>query len=326
MIARVLLISLACACAIARTPEGMLGALRLPNNARPAMVHAGESFAVEAQRRGALRMANDAAQHTLAPEWKDGPGGIFRATVKAPAEAAPGAYALEWNEGDEGDRNARSVYVLPAIEQPNPFSQQYAVACVSIDLNESGSKPGIGSIAAIDPAQAQFVVVFLRGDEGRFTDVLAGLDASPVPTVVVIDSTEAIAQRWFGPRTFMSRYGPDAFLAPAAGANGIGDELGPVPENLARLRRDCKDARWTVGLFSSAGEAVSMRNEITLNVDNAFHVRLYGAAAIAHDTQVRAWAGWFEAPKDYALPANQVVVFAANRKSIAPAKPAPKSP
>ena len=124
----------------------------------------------------------------------------------------------------------------------------------------------------------------------------------------------------------MFRYGPDAFISPAAGADGLGDELGPAPETFARMLRNCKDARWTVGLFSSAGAAVSMRNEITLNVDSAFHVRLYGAATTAPGSHARAWAGWFEAPKDYALPANRVVVFAANRKSIAPAKPAPQSP
>lgn len=325
MIVRFLLISLACACAIARTPEGTLGALRLPNNARPVMVHAGDSFAIEALRRGELGMTNDAAQFTLAPEWADGPGGVARATATVPADAVPGAYALEWSEGDEGDRNARSVYVLPTPDQGNPFSQQYAVACVSIDLNDTESQSAITSIAAIDPAQVRFVVLFVRGVEERFAGALTAIDASSVPTVVVVDAAESVAQRWFGPRTFLTRYGPDAFLSLATGLDGMGDELGQAPEKFARLRHDCKDARWKVGLFSSA-DGAAMRNEITLDVDNAFHVRLYGVAATAPHTHVSAWAGWFDAPRDYSLPANRIVVFAANLKEIKPANTAPKSP
>lgn len=326
MIIRALFILLACACAFARTPEGQLGALRLPNNARPVMLHAGDSFAVEALRRGELDMANGVLRFTLAPEWKVAPDGVAHAIATVPPEAAPGAYTLEWSEGDEGDQNVRAVYVLPPLEQAKSFSQQYTVACVSVDLNDSDSKAGLDAIAAADPAQVQFVAVFLRGDEGRFAGALTAIDASPLPTVVIVDSTEPVAQRWFGPRTFMTRYGPDAFLAPSAGLDGLGDELGTAPETIAKLRRDCKDARWTVGLFNSADEAVAMRNEITLNVDNALHVRLYGAAATVTDQQVRAWAGWFDAPRDYTLPVNRVVIFAANRKNFAPAKPAPKTP
>jgi len=327
MIARALVISILCASAFGRTPEGTLGALRLPNNARPAMVHAGEPFVVEALRRGEFRAVNDTAEYPLAPEWKESGDGVARATVTVPADAAPGAYTLEWSEGDEGDRNTRAVYVLPtAVEQTNPFSQQYGVACVSIDLNEGDSKSATTSISAIDPARAQFAVLFVRGDEAHFAEALAALDASQVPTVVVIDSTETVAQRWFGSRTFMFRYGPDAFIALATGADGLGDELGTGPETFARLRRECKDARRTVGLFAHAGEAMAMRNEITLNADNAFHVGLYGAAVTAPATQAHAWAGWFEPAKDYTLPANRVVVFAANRIKLEPAQPAPKSP
>ncbi|MCC6794543.1 MAG: hypothetical protein IT366_05440 [Candidatus Hydrogenedentes bacterium] len=326
MIGRTLFIVLVCACAMARTPEGMLGALRLPNNTRPAIVHAGESFAVEALRRGELKMTNDAAQYPLTPEWKEGADGLVYATAAVPTEAVPGAYALEWSEGDEGDQNLRSVYVLPATEPSNPFSRQYAVACVSVDLNDGDSKSAFAFIAEIDPAQVQFVVVFARGDEEKFSGALASLDACQAPTVVIINSMESIAQRWFGPRTFMMRYGPDAFLAPGLGADSLGDELGAAPETLARLRHDCKDARWVVGLFGGADRSIAMRNEITLNVDTAFHVRLYGAEPTESTEQAGAWAGWFEAPRNFALPANRVVIFAANRSKIAPAKPAPKSP
>jgi len=69
---------------------------------------------------------------------------------------------------------------------------------------------------------------------------------------------------------------------------------------------------------------MSMRNEMTLFVDDTLPVCIFAPAdegeRAAH---VPAWAGWFEAPRAYAVPRDRAIVYAVNRKGLAPQKPAP---
>ncbi|NUM53903.1 MAG: hypothetical protein HUU46_09695 [Candidatus Hydrogenedentes bacterium] len=312
------IVIIAGAVAGARTPSGSLGALLLPNSTRPAVIAASGEFTVEAQQRGDLRLIGEAAEFPLSPEWKDTPGGHTRAEVVAPGGMPAGAYALEWTSGDEADRNIRAVYVIAPPETQNPFSQQYAFACVSVDAT-SGESTVIADVAQrIDDAQAQFAVVFVRGPEDRFPGIVAALDACATPTVVIADAPESACRRWFGPATFSFSYGPDTFIAPASGRAGIGDEIGSVTGTIAKLRHDAKTSRWTVGLFSEAGARLSMRNEITLFVDDTLHACIYGSADGKDRTDApKAWAGWFEPPLHFAVIKDRATLFAVNRKEVA---------
>ena len=305
-------------CASARSPDGTLGALQLPNNARPAMVCAGSAFVVEAQQRGELRLAGESAQFPLAPEWQDAARGTVRASVTVPAEIPAGAYSLEWTQGDEGDRNTRAVYVLAAAAERDPYSQQYTFACIALAMDSGQAGSAANASNTINATQAQFAIVFVSGPEDRFGDLLTTLDACAVPTVVVADAPESVCNRWFGPGTFAFQYGPDGFIAPAAGRAGLGDDLGPVAGQIAQLRQANKTARWTVGLFAGPNAAMSTRNEITLFVDDTIHACIYGFVDDkAPPAKLPAWAGWFEPPRVFAVTKGRATIFAANRKNIA---------
>ena len=312
-------LAIACTCAIARTPDQTLGALTLPNNARPAMVHAGAVFQAEAQQRGELRLVGESTQYPLAPDWEDVPGGGVRAVVAVPAEASTGVYTLEWTQGDEADRNARAVYVLESPAQPEPFSQQYTFACVAIPNADSNAAANAADMAnAINGTQAQFAIAFVGAPEDRFRDVLTVLDLCAMPTIVVTDAPAPVCARWFGASTFSFQYGPDAFLVPAGGRAGLGDGLGPMAGKIERLRQDCKTARWAVGLFAAPSATMSMRNEITLFVDDTLHACIYGLVdGSAATTGSQGWAGWLDPPRIFAIAKSRPTVFIANRKNIA---------
>lgn len=320
-------LAFACLNAWARTPAGPLGALELPNNTRPAIVAAGAAINVAAADEGALRLVGTTGEYPLQPEWKPTSQGTAHADVQIPADVPPGTYALDWSKADESDRNERAVYVQPPDTEAEKSSRQYNFACVRL-APDASTQPD--TIRTLGPDQAQFVVAFLTGNETGYPADLATLDACPLPTFVVADAPAAIGEQWFGPGNFIIRFGPDAYIAPVTGRAGLGDSLGPVTGELQRLRQSMKTARWAVGLFAAAG-APSMRNEITLFVDNPLHVCIYGAPRANAPSTTVAWAGWYGPPKVFAAASGQAAIFTANRAGIAIQKapaptPAPEPP
>lgn len=319
-----LLLVLACVYANARTPDGTLGALQLPNNVRPAIAPAGTAFDVEARQQGALKLVGADAEFPLAPAWATTPRGTTHATITLPADVPAGTYALEWSQGGETDRNDRAVYVPAPDPQSNSISRQYAFACIAFAPDGSDAAKTAAAANAIDAAQTQFVIAFVPNAEDRYPEILAALDTCAAPTLAVADAPPSVCERWFGPPTFTFRFGPDAFLAPAAGNVGLGDNLGPAVGELARLRVAAKTARWTTGLFAGHAPAMSMRNEITLFVDDPLPICIFAPTTTnAPPIQPPAWAGWFEPPRAVTLTPGAAIAFAANRKGISPQKPAP---
>lgn len=321
---RTVLLCFVCALAGARTLDGTLGVLKTPNDMRPAIVAAGATFIVQAQERGELRMTNDLAEFALSPIWEDLPGAGARASVAVPNEAPAGAYTLEWSKGDEADRNMRSVYVMAAQSGQDPYSQRYAFACIALPWNAPADPKSNGKAAtladAVNGAQVQFAVVFVRGPEDQFNGWLQDLHDCRVPTWAVAAVPLAVGQRWFGPETFALRYGADAYLV--LGSSEIEDDAGAAPGQIAKLRLDQKTARWAVGLFSSPASALSMRNEITLFVDDPLHACIYGYVDAAKPLpKTVGWGGWFEPTRLFATANGKVVVFQVDRKGISLQKP-----
>lgn len=319
------LLCLVCALAQARTLDGTLGVLKAPNNARPSIVTAGATFIVYTQERGELRITNDLAEFALSPTWEDLPGAGARASVTVPGEAPPGAYTLEWSKGDEADRNTRSVYVMAAQSGQDLYSQRYTFACVALPWSTPADAKSNGKATtladAVNGAQVQFAIVFVRGPEDQFGAWLQELDHCRVPTWVVAAVPYPVGQRWFGPETFAVRYGADAYLAP--GNSEIDDDIGAAPGQIAKLRLDQKTARWAVGLFPSPASALSMRNEITLFVDDPLHACIYGFVDAATPLpKAVGWAGWFEPTRLFAPATGKLAIFQADRKGISPQKAA----
>ncbi|MBM3290490.1 MAG: hypothetical protein FJY92_10095, partial [Candidatus Hydrogenedentes bacterium] len=174
--------ALVCACAVARTPDGELGALEQPNNARPAIVTAGSAVIdVEARGEGALRLIGASGEYALAPRWAGSPRGGKRAAVPLPSDAAPGAYAIEWSAGGETDRNERAVYLMPSDAQRDDHSGQYAFACVAFPADGAGTEKVAEAVKAIDAGQCAFVVAYVRGGEDRYNEALSVLDTCAAP-------------------------------------------------------------------------------------------------------------------------------------------------
>lgn len=322
---RLAVMAILCSCALARTPSGSLGALLAPNNARPAMVVSGATFTVEAQQRGGLQLVSESAQLPLTPEWVELPGGRVRAIVPVPPGAATGAYTLEWSSGDEADRNARAVYVVAPPEQLNSFSQQYAFACVAFDTEMDRVETISERLRRVDATQTAFAIVFVRGAEERLSDVVATLDVCAAPTIVISDETDRVCKRWFGPATFSFQYGPDTYIAPACGRAGIGDDIGAVAGTLSELRRDAKTSRWTIALFGDSNTPASMRNELTLYVDDSVHASIRGFEGDKDGAAtIKAWAGWFEPPRHFTVATDRIRIYFVSRKELSVPKPAPR--
>jgi hypothetical protein len=311
----ILVCSLVCAAALARTPDGMLGVLQTPNDARPAITVRGGSLELTADRPGAVYLVLGSTRVPLEVHWRERPDKTVEANVQVPSNTMPGMYAIEWSDDSVADVSQRAVFVRESMPEAYTFATIHAA-----DENFHAE------LSEIDSAQHQFCFVVINGGREQVQSALAVASSCATPTYFVYDAPDQEGSDWIGPATHAFGCGPDAFLVLSSGPFGLGDCIGNAPGEFMLLRRKYKTARWAVAVLPAAETAASMRNTLTLFVDDPVHAVIALTPSTVPPTPID-WAGWYEpiplyAPRDAGMQRYSAslrkVSFSAKPPAVAP--------
>lgn len=302
----------AACCAIARTPDGQLGPLLMPNDARPAVAAQGGTFTVVSRTQGELSLVMGESRVSLAATWSPNPDGSFTATCTAPVDAAPGLYGIEL-QGDAPDRTVRAVSIL--AEMP----ERYTVACVAFSADERPDADNVPrAIDTINQSGAALVFVFLDTPEA-VAPALKSFETCALPTWIISSGAPAALAPWLGRTSDAISFGKDSFLVLDSARDGMNDDLGAFPARLSAWRRANKSARWAV-VVAPEFRPPSIRNELTLFVDDSIHALVVGPAKDAAIPSQIQWAGWFDAIPVYPVQPGAPRLFEASHSRLGPAR------
>ncbi len=277
----------------AREPDGRLGLVVAPNDTQPVMVQPGQEFDVLLRTEAALRLESAEGSYELAAGAGAGWRGRIRVAVTTPENAAPGTYTLVAETPEASDHAFRAVHVY------NGFPETYAVA----QLNDLRVGAAVGrdtvlyrSARAINSREASLVLVTgnltANGRADEFRIALEVLNAIAAPTLVVpgaVDRASGGAEEFLGPYPVTRRYGRDGFLM-------YYTEPGPTDWNesihgqLYPARRSIRASRWSVGVSNRYVLGSSLRDALTLFVDDPLDVLVAGGASGPVDGEVH-WGG-----------------------------------
>lgn len=261
--------------ACSREQDGRLGLVLVPNNARPALVQMGDSFAVLARSTAELHLTSVTVSLSVKTTWLRLPNGLYKGLSELPPGIPAGTYALESVSKDTEDTNYRSVFVY------EKFPETYRVAHLS-NLrigSKMGRDTGIyQSTKAINEAEATLVLVTgdltSAGTPKQFAQALDMLSDCRAPTLVCPGPAEiasGLSLEYLGPTPFAVRFGLDGYLGYYAAEQGGWDPEGRSGE-LHRLRRSIRSARWSVGFTNRYDPDGSLRDHLVLFRDNPLDV------------------------------------------------------
>ena len=276
----------------ARDGDGKLDFLITPNDGQPAILRAGDTFAVLTRRLAEIRIESAGQQIPLVTEWTQIPGERFRGTCSLPASVRPATYTLVATSGGMSDRIDRAVYVV------DTFPATYAFAHLADPRIGStqhwSSSPTILESLIASSAKAGAAFILLTGDltesgtAKQFRDLLTALDASPIPTFVSPGTRDRAAgqyETFFGPPSYALHFGRDAFLSVDTSRIVPGSNPHAGHATLQRLRREIKPARWALGFTHRFANTMDMRSQLILFVDNPLDGLLAGDNAPKDGTQ-----------------------------------------
>ena len=259
----------------AREADGRLGLLLLPNDARPALVQAGQSFTVVAREQAKLSLKSVSDSFAVGIRWVRLPNGLYEGVGRVPPGAPPGTYTLEGVSDGTEDRNFRSVFVYES------FPETYRVAHLS-NLrigSETGRDTRIfQSTKAINAAGVAIVLVTGdltdAGTPQQYAQALDLLGDCLAPTLVSVGRVEqasGLAGDFLGPPTFAVRFGPDGYLGYYSATIDELDLEGRAGE-MYRMRRSIRSAYWSVGFTNYYGPEVPLRDQLVLFRDDPLDV------------------------------------------------------
>ncbi|MBP8128429.1 MAG: metallophosphoesterase [Candidatus Hydrogenedentes bacterium] len=287
-----------CAVAFAREADGALGLIHAPHNGAPAISEPGGSFEAVLEHEAGLALVGDTGPLPLEVIWSDLPGGWKRAFCAVPESAAAGTYALEARTPDGTDRHARAVflyahfpdyYVIAHLTDAHVGSTRHARAAEVIfaDL-----------LRVVNDSDATLAVITGdltdSGSPEQFRAFLRVLDTCRLPTFVQPgnhDREGTHYETFFGPLTYMFRFGYDGFLAFDTKDYVMADELGRQDADLQVFRRALKPCRWTVGLTHRYEQMMGLRSQLILFVDEPLDALAFGHFH-RENTQEEAVAPW----------------------------------
>jgi len=275
--------------AAARNPDGTLGLIQTPNNGIPAMVLPGGVFECILLEQASLQLAGEAAAYPLAPVWNELPGERWRGVCTAPPNTPPGAYALEATAGDKKDRTTRAVFIR------QEFPDYYVVAHLSdVHIGKEGRSSPPEDVArelfkAVNRSDASFALITgdltENGEAEQFRLFLELLDTCTLPTFVTPGNHDRLGQNYeqfFGPTTYMFRFGRDGYLVFDTKDFMMADDLGPQDGQLEVFRRALLDddstgpSRWSIGVTHRYEPTMGMRSQLILFIDTPLDWLFFG--------------------------------------------------
>lgn len=264
----------------AREPDATLGLIQTPNDGMPAIVTPGGTFDATLKAQAAsISLTNDSGAIELNVEWTPAPGSMHaRCTV--PENTPPGPYAIQ---AGTSDRTPRSVFVRQELPE-------YYVVAHLTDVHIGDNRDGVPAadifgkvIAAVNASPAAFALITgdltHNGQPEQFQQLLAGLNACTIPTFLCPgnhDRTALNYERFFGPLTYMFRFGQDGYIVFDTKDFLVADALDGQNPNLERYRRATKPCRWTVGATHRFEPGMDMRAQLILFVDDPLDHLLFG--------------------------------------------------
>lgn len=272
-----------CGAGFAREADGALGLIRMPNNGVPAIAAPGGSFEAVLEREADLALVGESGAIPLEVIWSDLPGGRKSAFCAVPESTAVGAYALEAHTPGGADRNERAVFLYAH------FPDYYVVAHLT-DTHVGSTRHARAAevvfadlVRVVNDSDATFAVITGdltdSGSPDQFRAFLRVLDTCRLPTFVQPgnhDREGTHYEKFFGPLTYMFRFGYDGFLAFDTKDYLMADELGRQDADLQLLRRAIKPCRWTVGLTHRYEQMMGMRSQLILFVDEPLDALVFG--------------------------------------------------
>ena len=269
--------------AAARAPDGTLALIETPNNGIPAIVKPGQRFEAVLAGRAATMTLTGPQRISIEATWTALPGGKMRATCSVAASAPVGVYALEATAGDQSDRNLRSVYVR------GTFPESYVIGHLSdthIGSNRhtrTAEAIGMDVVAAVNGSKADFVLVTgdltENGETDQFRSFLRVLDTCTLPTFVCAGNHDRKGlnyERFFGPDTYMFRYGGDGYISFDTKDRSTTPEWGGQDADLQVFRRAIEHTRWAIGFSHRYEMGQGMRSQLILFVDNPLDHLMFG--------------------------------------------------
>ena len=274
-----ILLALLAAPGDARDESGRLDTLIYPSETRPVIVAPGGEFEARLTEEARLRLRGPEATLALAVEWAPGPDGGVIAVCHLPNETPSGVYAMEARIGDNDYRNERAVFVRSS------FPESYLVAHMADpeaaltdgDNGGEGNLEVLGDVvAAVNGSGADLLLITGRlTANGAPAEHRAFLDVAREAAIPVIVAAARSgppgfdeADAFVGPPVQHVWFGRDAFLIfdgayPAHGAAALS-----MDARVHASRRETKPARWAVGVTDRYDQRLSMRQQISLFIDD----------------------------------------------------------
>lgn len=254
----------------ARSEDGTLSMIRVPNNGQPAIVVRGESFTVRAQGQPDIFVDRDAQLIELTANWRPLQAGQYEATVLVPAAFEPGLYTLVGILDEVEDTQHRALLVLRDVPV------RYYAAHIASPGIEAEQEASLKDAFRSDDALLAIVSGNLtaNGEADEFRTLLDWLNTSSIATVVVPgphDSAQAQFGNYFDPAPRVITCGRDAFLTIGETAPIVGEDALSDAGLYQSLRQMIKPARWSIGISGYAPAAFSPRMQIVLFVDTPLH-------------------------------------------------------
>ena len=269
--------------AAARAPDGTLALIETPNNGIPAIVVPGQRFEATLARQAATMTLEGTKTISMETTWAPLPGGKMRATCSVPADTPAGVYALAATAGDRTDRTLRSVYVRSA------FPENYVIAHLSDAHIGSNRHPRTAEaivldvVAAVNKSEADFVLITgdltENGEPTQFRSFLTVLDTCSLPTFVCAGNHDRKGlnyEDFFGPDTYMFRFGEDGYISFDTKDRSTAPEWGAQDADLEVFRRAIKHSRWAIGFSHRYEMGQGMRSQLILFVDNPLDRLIFG--------------------------------------------------
>ena len=267
-----------------RESDGTLGLIQTPNNGVPVITTSAISFQATLSKEATLTLIkNDGSSSPLHTTWTPLPGDLVQAQCTMPVPPLPGTYTLCAETNGIKDCNIRSVYIRESIPE------SYTIAHIT-DTHIGTTRHPRESIAIISDIidatnTSEADLVLITGDlteDGtpeQFQHFLEVMDRCQMPTFVIAGNHDRKLQHYehfFGPLTYMFRFGKDGYLGYDTKNYIIADELDEQDGLLYYYRRQLRSARWSIGFTHRYALDMGVRAQLTLFVDDPLDYLVYG--------------------------------------------------